>query len=116
MNKRIILVGTAGVLAGAALVGVPTLALAAQGSGPAEPTASTSPDVGITKSDTGDMMADSELRDQMTSFMKEMMADPALREQMISMMSESMGDMGDMPTDGGGAGDMSDMGGMGAAG
>jgi tRNA-dihydrouridine synthase len=82
VRKRMAATAAAGVLAGAALVGVPSLALANQseaGSGQG--------------SEVGQMMSDPEFRDEMTRMMSEMMADPELQGQMRSMMSGMMQDM-----------------------
>ena len=99
MTRRSIMTLAAGALAGAAIVGVPTFALA------------DSESAGRTSdSDMAAVMDDPAFVDRMKTVMSEMMSDPQLREQMRSMMGD-MGnmsgegtDMGDM---GGGAGDAS---------
>ncbi len=94
MNKRMIAVGTGGLLVGAGLVAVPSLALASRQTPTPTPTASSS--------EMGQMMTDEEFRQQMKDAMSDMMSDPELQEQMRSMMSDAMGGMeggesGDMP-------------------
>lgn len=98
MNKRMMAVGAAGLLAGAALVAVPGFALASQQSPTPAPSASSS--------EMGQMMTDAESRQQMKDAMSEMMSDTVLREQMRSMMSDVMDGMGGM----GGMGGMEGMG------
>jgi long-subunit fatty acid transport protein len=95
MTRRSIVTLAAGVLAGAAIVGVPTFALADSDSGG-----------GTSGSDMAAVMDDPAFVDRMKTLMSEMMSDPELQEQMRSMM----GDMGDMSGEGM---DMGDMGGMG---
>lgn len=90
MNKRMVAMAAGGVLAGAAMVGLPTLAMADQDTPTSEPTNTASPGA----HEMGSMMSDPELMDQMKSFMSEMMADEDMRAQMRSMMSDVMGDMG----------------------
>lgn len=109
MNKRMVTMAAGGALVGAALVGIPTLAMAGQDIPAAEPTSSPSPGA----QETGSMMSDPELMDQMKNIMSEMMADEDMREQMRSMMSDVMGDMG-MGMDSGDMGKGS--GGMGSSG
>ena len=76
---------TAGVLAGAALVGIPTWATASQND-----TAPPSP------SDMSSMMTSKESQEQMVDSMSTMMDDPTMRKQMRSIMSGAMGDMSGM--------------------
>ena len=102
MTKRTIAMVGAGVLAGAALVGIPSLIQAGQATPAPAPTASDA------ASDMEQIMSDDEFRQQMISFMSEMMSDPELKEQMSSMMSDSMSGMS-MDSDGM---DMEDMEGM----
>lgn len=75
----------AGVLAGAALVGVPAWAAASQQDN------ALSSSSGLTA-----MMSSSESQHQMMSSMSKMMEEPEMREQMCSMMSDSMGEMSGM--------------------
>ncbi|CCH87038.1 conserved exported protein of unknown function [Modestobacter italicus] len=84
MRKRTIMAVAAGVVAGATVVGVPTLAYAGDDSGG-----------GMSGSDMGSMMEDPAFLEQAKTFMSEMMSDPTLREQMRSMM-DGMGDMSGM--------------------
>lgn len=88
MTKHVIAIAVAGTMAGAALVGVPTMALATEAE---EPTSRTA-EAGSMSS----MMSDPELREQMTSHMSRMMSDPETRRQMQSMMPGAMGGMGGM--------------------
>ena len=114
MNKRMVAMAAGGALAGAAVVGLPALAVAGQDTPRAEPTSTSSPDA----QEMGSMMSDPELMDQMKNFMSEMMADEDMRAQMRSMMSDVMGDMG-MGSGGMGSGEMgmgSGSGGMGSGG
>lgn len=83
MNKRVIVALTAGVVAGATVVGVPAFAYASSES-----------DSGVTGPDMSSMMEDPAFLERAKAFMSEMMSDPELQEQMRSMMD--MGDMGDM--------------------
>ena len=76
---------TAGVLAGAALVGIPTWATAR-----ANDTAPPS------RSDMSSMMTSEQCREQMVDSMSKMMDDPKMRKQMRSLMSGAMGDMSGM--------------------
>lgn len=89
MTKRTIATAAAGVLAGAALIGVPGLAWASQ------PGAQRSQNHDGQSSDMGAMMADPQFQDQMTTFMSEMMSDAEL-QQMHSMMSDAMPSMDGM--------------------
>lgn len=73
---------TAGVLAGAALVGIPTWATA----GPHD----TAPP---SRSDMSSMMTSKQSQEQMTESMSKMMDDPKMRQQMRTLMSDAMGDM-----------------------
>ena len=90
MNKRMVTMAAGGALAGAAVVGLPTLAMADQDTPTAEPTSTATPGA----HEMGSKMSDPELMDQMKSFMSEIMADEDMRAQMRSMMSDVMGDMG----------------------
>jgi len=92
MAKRMTATVAASVVAGAALVGVPGLALASQTN-----------DTERQSSKMGAMMSDPQFRKQMKSLMSEMMSDPRLKQQMRSMMAG----MGGTSTKGGGS--MSDM-------
>lgn len=76
---------TAGVLAGAALAGIPTLAAASQ-----EDSAPPS------RSDMSSMMTSKQSQEQMSDSMSKMMDDPKMRKQMRSLMSDAMGDMSGM--------------------
>lgn len=106
MKKQLLATAVAGTVAGAALMGVSTVALAGQ---PEE-----TPREAPGNSAMGSMMSDPQLREQMMSFMSEMMSDPDMREQMRSMMADTMPDMGDMHGGMGGMGGMdSEGGGMG---
>ena len=78
MDMRRFMQITAGVLAGAALVGVPTLAVAGQNEEDAKPA-----------SDMSTMMSDSPGQMQMM----DMMSDPEMRSEMRSMMSDAMKQM-----------------------
>ncbi len=78
MEMRRFMQITAGVLAGAALVGVPTLAVAGQNEEDAKPA-----------SDMSTMMSDSQGPMQMM----DMMSDPEMRSEMRSMMSDAMKQM-----------------------
>lgn len=73
---------TAGVLAGAVIVGVPTWAAASQHDDDAR-----------SRSDTATMKSDPQSQRQMMSSMSEMMKDREMRKQMRSMMSETMAEM-----------------------
>lgn len=75
----------AGVLAGAALVGIPTWANA----GPND----TAPP---SRSDMSSMMTSKQSQKQMTDSMSKMMDNPKMRKQMRSLMSDAMGDMSGM--------------------
>ncbi len=73
---------TAGVLAGAALVGIPIWATASQNdSAPSS------------RSDMSSMMTSKKSQEQMVGSMSKMMEDPKMRKQMRSIMSGAMGDM-----------------------
>jgi len=76
---------TAGVLAGAALVGIPTWASAGQND--------TAPP---SQSDMSSMMTSKESQEQMVGSMSKMMDDPTMRKQMRSIMWGAMGDMSGM--------------------
>ena len=76
---------TAGVLAGAALVGIPTWATAGQND--------TAPP---SQSDMSSMMTSKESQEQMVDSMSTMMDDPTMRKQMRLIMSGAMGDMSGM--------------------
>lgn len=76
---------TAGVLAGAALVGIPTWAFAGQND--------TAPP---SQSDMSSMMTSKQSQEQMVDSMSTMMDDPKMRKQMRSIMSGAMGDMSGM--------------------
>ncbi len=76
---------TAGVLAGAALVGIPTWATA----GPNDTAPSS-------RSDMSSMMTSKKSQEQMTESMSKMMDDPKMRKQSRSLMSGAMGDMSGM--------------------
>lgn len=91
MTKRMTGFVAGGVLAGAAIVGIPTLALAQPETPPGRAATETGSDA---MQGMGSMMSDPQFRDQMATFMGEMMSDQQLREQMRSMMSDAMGDMG----------------------
>ena len=80
MDMRRFMQVTAGVVAGAALVGVPTWAVAGQN----EDEAKSAPDTAMMTSDS---------QAQMMDMMSEMMSDPKMRRQMGSMMSDAMGQM-----------------------
>ncbi|MBA3265683.1 MAG: hypothetical protein H0T14_04825 [Nocardioidaceae bacterium] len=82
MDLRRFMQVTAGVVAGAALVGVPTWAVGGQDEDDAK-----------SASDTATMMSDSQGQTQMMDMMSEMMSDPKMRRQMRSMMSDAMGQM-----------------------
>lgn len=106
----------AGALAGAALVGIPTLAAADR---PAEETQSER-GAGSGEKDMQEMgaaMSDPQFQEQMKSAMSAMMSDEEMREQMSAMMSKAMGNMDDQMGGGdmGGSG-MGGMGGMGSSG
>lgn len=103
MTKRMAGLVAGGFLAGAAMVGIPTLALA-QPDTPPSPAVTDAGSEGMRE--MGSMMSDPQFRDQMTSAMAEMMSDKELREQMRSMMSEVMGDMGSGQMGDMGSGDM----------
>ncbi len=75
----------AGVLAGAALVGIPTWATA----GPND----TAPP---SRSDMSSMMTSKQSQEQMTESMSKMMDNPKMRKQMRSLMSGAMSDMSGM--------------------
>ncbi len=92
MTKRMIAYVAAGVLAGSALVGIPSLAVAGQ------------QDNDNTGSDIG-MMSQAQCQDHMTTKMSNMM-DREMVKQMHSMMSKGMDGMEGM---GGGMSDMSGM-------
>lgn len=92
MKKRMIAYVAAGVLAGSALVGIPSLAVAGQ------------QDNDNTGSDIG-MMSQAQCEDHMTTKMSNMM-DREMVKQMHSMMSKGMDGMEGM---GGGMSDMSGM-------
>jgi len=96
MTRRSIVTLAAGVFAGAAIVGVPTFALADSESGG-----------GTSGSEMAAVMDDPAFVDRMKTLMSEMMSDSELQQQMRSMM----GDMGHM---GGMSGESMDMGDMGA--
>lgn len=91
MTKRIVGLVVSGVVAGAALAGIPALALADEGQG-AQSNGRAAAEHHMR--DMGTMMSDPEARESMTTMMSQMMSDTALREQMVSMMSEAMGPMG----------------------
>lgn len=101
MNKRMIMGVAAGVVAGATLMGVPTLALADR---PTDP--------GPAGSDMAAVMEDPDFADRMAAVMSEMMSDEKLQDQMRSMMSEMGGMSGADHMSGG---DMQDAGGMGGS-
>lgn len=82
MAVRSIVHVVAGLLVGAALVGVPTWAAAGQ-----------QDDTLSSGSGMAEMMSSSESHHQMMDSMSKMMADPKTREQMSSMMSDLMGEM-----------------------
>lgn len=92
MKKRMIAYVAAGVLAGSALVGIPSLAVAGQ------------QDNDNTRSDIG-MMSQAQCEDHMTTKVSNMM-DREMVKQMHSMMSKGMDGMEGM---GGGMSDMSGM-------
>lgn len=106
MSKRTIATIAGGVLAGAALVGVPAYAASTT------PGDESAPHAEAHTSDMGAMMSDPQFRQEMKDFMSEMMSDPELTEQMRSMMSEAMPDMHGME----GSEDMGGMHGMGGGG
>ena len=83
--RRTLLNLAVGVVAGAALVGVPAYALTDDEDGG-----------GSGREDMGRMMSDPEVREDMKSFMVDMMNDPELRAEMRDMMSEGMGGMNEM--------------------
>lgn len=85
MAVRSIVQVVAGVLLGAALVGVPTWAAASQQDGTSG-----------SGSGMAAMMSSSESQHQMMDSMSKMMEDPEMREQMSSMMSDFMGEMSSM--------------------
>lgn len=92
----------AGALAGAAVVGIPTLAAADRSPEPTtnESAASSGGQHVQEMSDAmseamSEAMSDPEFQEQMTSAMSAMMADEDMREQMSSMMSEVMMGMDD---------------------
>ncbi len=87
--KRTVANVAVGMVAGAALVGVPTYAVAGQDDDPSGH-----------RSEMGQMMSDPDLREGMKSMMSEMMSDPELRRQMRSMMSGAMKEMPMMQRDG----------------
>ena len=91
MTKRMTGLVAGGFLAGAAIVGIPTLALAQPEAPQGRAATETESEV---MQGMGSMMSDPQFRNQMKAFMGEMMSDQQLREQMRSMMSDSMGDMG----------------------
>ena len=95
MTKRMIAYVAAGVLAGSALVGIPSLAVAGQ------------QDNDNTGSDIG-MMSQAQCEDHMTTKMSNMM-DREMVKQMHSMMSKGMDGMDGMEGMGGGMSDMSGM-------
>lgn len=76
---------TAGVLAGAALVGIPSWASASQNN----PASSS-------RSDMSSMMTSKKCQEQMVGSMSKQMDDPKMRKQMRSIMSGAMGDMSGM--------------------
>lgn len=79
---------TAGLLAGAALVGIPTWA-----------TASPNDSAPASRSDMSSMMTSKQSQEQMVDSMSTLMDNPTMRKQMRSRMSGGMGDtsgMGDM--------------------
>ena len=76
---------TAGVLAGAALVGIPTWATA-------DPNDTAPP----SRSGMSSMMTSEQSQEQMVGSMSKMMDDPTMRKQMRSIMSGAMGDMSGM--------------------
>lgn len=85
MAARSIVQVAAGVVAGAALVGIPTWAVASQPD-----------DASGSRSDMAQMMSSSQSHRHMMDSMSTMMDDPQMREQMRSMMSDAMGEMSDM--------------------
>jgi len=95
MTKRMIAYVAAGVLAGSALVGIPSLAVAGQ------------QDNDNTGSDIG-MMSQAQCEDHMTTKMSNMM-DREMVKQMHSMMSKGMDGKEGMGGMGGGMSDMSGM-------
>jgi len=82
MDMRKFMLVTAGAVAGVALVGVPTWAVAGQN----EDDAKSGPDTEM-------MTSVSQAQTQMMDMMPEMMSDPEMRRQMRSMMSDAMGQM-----------------------
>ena len=92
MTKRMIAYVAAGVLAGSALGGIPSLAVAGQ-----QDNDNTGPDIG--------MMSQAQCEDHMKTNMSDMM-DREMLKQMHSMMSKGMDGMEGM---GGGMSDMSGM-------
>lgn len=82
MAVRSIVQIVAGVVAGAALVGVPTWAAAGQ-----------QDDSPSSSSDMTAMMSSPESQQQMMGSMSAMMDDPEIRKQMRSLMSDSMDEM-----------------------
>ncbi len=82
MDMRRFMLVTAGAVAGVALVGVPTWAVAGQN----EDDAKSGPDTAM-------MTSVSQAQTQMMDMMSEMMSDPKMRRQMGSMMSDAMGQM-----------------------
>ncbi len=90
MDMRKFMLVTAGAVAGAALVGVPTWAVAGQN----EDEAKSGPDTAMM---TSDSQAQTQMMDMMPEMMMdmmpEMMSDPEMRRQMRSMMSDAMGQM-----------------------
>ena len=90
MAKRVVGLVVGGVLGGAALAGVPALALADQRQGDqSSGRAATEQHM----REMGTMMSDPEFRESMTTMMSEMMSNSELRDEMVSMMSEAMGPM-----------------------
>ena len=85
MAVRSIVQIVAGVVAGAALVGVPTWAAAGQ-----------QDDSPSSSSDMTAMMSSPESQHQMMASMSKMMDDPEIRKQMRSLMSDSMDEMSGM--------------------
>ncbi|GAB3662736.1 hypothetical protein GCM10027596_24870 [Nocardioides korecus] len=73
---------TAGVLAGAALVGIPTWA-----------TAGTHDTTSPSRPGMSSMMNNKQSQEQMTESMSKMMDDAKMRQQMRTLMSDAMGDM-----------------------
>jgi len=76
---------TAGVLAGAALVGIPTWATA-------DPNDTAPP----SRSGMSSMMTIEQSQEQMVDSMSKMMDDPTMRKQMRSLMAGAMSDMSGM--------------------